>query len=162
MSSILIEKYRGFEINFNPDEEVFHSIINDEDGKRSKSFSAVKKAIDEYIKENENFEPFYVINISNFQREFGEKLKIISIRKDGRFMFENKKKEKEQLSLYHEKKYILYDPKVHDMQLVKLVFLSIAVDDANKAYSDYKEEIKGQSLTSFKEKIQPVKKSHLF
>lgn len=97
------------------------------------------------------------MKISNYGfGEIGNKLKVISIRKDGRFMIENKKGQKEQLASHYEEYYVLYDAKVHDTQLATLAVLGSAVDDANKAYDDFKKKIKGESLISFRNKIHPV------
>ena len=60
MSKILIDNYRGFDIEFETINEKFQCIITDELVKESISFSAIKKFVDEYKKTNQDFKPFYV------------------------------------------------------------------------------------------------------
>ena len=55
MSKILIETYKGFDIEFNIDCEKFQCICIDENTKESTSFAPVKRFIDEYIKANQGF-----------------------------------------------------------------------------------------------------------
>lgn len=104
---VLIEKYREFDIEFDTEYEVFTCIATEEDAKQSKSFKAVKKFIDEYVRKNHKFEPFRVIN--NPDRNWGryKYLTIIGVRKDGRFTAMTPKGEKIQLSDYEAKDYIL-------------------------------------------------------
>jgi hypothetical protein len=85
---VTIEEYRGFEIYFDTDHEVFQCVVADESAKESKSFSAVKKFVDDYKKDNQDFAPFWVDR--NPERYYTETraLKIIGLRKDGRFIAE--------------------------------------------------------------------------
>ena len=46
----LIENYRGYTINFNTEKERFETGITEDLTKESLSFSAVKKFIDDFIK----------------------------------------------------------------------------------------------------------------
>ena len=55
MSRILIENYRGFDIEFDTNIEEFTCICSKENIKESSSFPAVKKLVDEYKKENSEF-----------------------------------------------------------------------------------------------------------
>ena len=111
MSKILIENYRGFDIDFETINEKFQCIITDDLVKESVSFTAVKKFIDEYKKTNQDFKPFYVESTpSAYGYRDPKKLKIIGIRKDGRFVAENSKGEKIQVSDYSMKDYMLYVP----------------------------------------------------
>ena len=54
--NIEITNYRGYAISFNTEKETFLSDIGN-DGSEKKSFAATKKAIDEYIKDNQVFVP---------------------------------------------------------------------------------------------------------
>lgn len=110
-----IENYRGFDIFFDTDKETFYYISNgyDVDGNKQ-SFSAAKKAIDEFLKENQTFKPFWVEPNPNGYGWTKEKKKIMGIRKDGRFIFENEKGEKGQISDYNLKDYIIADPENKD------------------------------------------------
>jgi hypothetical protein len=55
-----IEIYNGFEIYFDTDQELFGCEAKT-DSKNSKSFTAVKTWIREFIKENSTFEPFIAV-----------------------------------------------------------------------------------------------------
>lgn len=104
---ILIENYRGWEIYFNSDSEEFYTVSNEHDTEKvKKTFASTKKFIDDYLKDNLNFKPFIVESEgSAYSRK--RTIKIIGIRKDGAFMYEDDKGEKAQLSKYDEKEYFL-------------------------------------------------------
>ena len=91
---ILIENYRGFDIEFDTNHEIFQCICTDEKAKESKSFSAVKKFVDEYKKDNVGFNPFWVELIPEKSYSNLKKAKIIGLRKDGRFICEDAKGQK--------------------------------------------------------------------
>lgn len=98
MSNILIENYRGFDVEFNTTYEKFQCICTDENTKESTSFTAIKKFIDEYKKNNQEFKPFFIQSTpDSYEKKY---YKVVGIRKDDRFIVENKKGEKEQLSNY--------------------------------------------------------------
>ncbi len=79
---ISIEKYRGYEIEFDTDTELFLSDVGNE-GKESKTLSGAKKQVDDYIKQNATFVPFEIISTQwgNFKP-----LILTGIRKDKRFV----------------------------------------------------------------------------
>ena len=111
MSKIFIDNYRGFDIEFETINEKFQCIITDELVKESISFTAVKKFIDEYKKMNQDFKPFYVEQTpSNYRFKVHKKIKIVGIRKDGRFVAEDFNGDKFQISDYDIKDYMLYVP----------------------------------------------------
>ena len=111
MSRILIDNYRGFDIEFETINEKFQCIITDELVKESISFAAVKKFIDEYKKTNQDFKPFFAEKIpSQYSFDEYKKIKIIGIRKDGRFVAENSEGVKFQISDYDIKYYMIYNP----------------------------------------------------
>lgn len=93
---ILIENYRGFNIEFDVNYEKFQCETEDGHSKESQSFSAVKKFIDDFKKANQEFKEFWVEK--NPEGFYGKTLKIIGFRKDGRFVGENEKGDKEQIS----------------------------------------------------------------
>jgi len=99
---ITIENYRGFDIEFDTDSEIFICIVSDERAKESKSFSAVKKFVDEYKKANENFRPFWIEVIPEKYSGsiIGKKLKVTGLRKDDRFIVENENGDKEYITDY--------------------------------------------------------------
>jgi len=102
-----IENYRGWDISFDTDKEMFHYVSSDydTDGKKI-SYAAAKKFIDDFIKENQTFTPFWVEGVPDSYGRTGKKLKVVGIRKDGRFISENEKGEKDQISDYDIKDYM--------------------------------------------------------
>ena len=105
-----IENYRGWSISFDTEKETFycHSEQWDRD-ENKKSYAATKKWIDDFIKENETFKPVWIEKKpSSYNSD--KRIKLIGIRKDGRFIYEDKNGEKKQLSEYEENGYILYNP----------------------------------------------------
>lgn len=109
MSKILIENYRGFDIEFDTNAEKFQCIVTEDNAKESVSFTAVKKFVDEYKKINQSFNPFWITPIPS---SCGDKAKrkIVGIRKDGRFVSEDTNGNKEQFSEYYEKDWMLVKP----------------------------------------------------
>jgi len=104
---ILIEEYRGFDIYFDKRTEEFNAISNEYDiQKNKKSLGLAKNSIDDYIKDNLDFKSVVVQMVGTmFASE--KEIELIGIRKDGRFVFRNKKGEPEQLSEYSERDYFL-------------------------------------------------------
>jgi hypothetical protein len=109
--TIKIEDYRGWEISFNTEKETFYTVSDTYDNQQEKrSYAAIKKYIDDFIKDNNEFKPFW---IENYDYNGRKKVKVIGIRKDNRFIYENDKGEKEQLSEYNERDwYLLNDDNV--------------------------------------------------
>ena len=105
-----IENYRGWQISFDTEKETFycHSEQWDRD-ENKKSYASTKKWIDDFIKENETFKPVWIeTKPTSYNSE--KRIKLIGLRKDGKFIYEDEKGEKKQLSQYEEKNYILYNP----------------------------------------------------
>ena len=159
---VLIEKYRGFEINFDNEAEVFVTVMTHKErgeyGKESKSYAAVKKAVDDFIKENQTFEPFKVrLTPKNYGYSSKPRfIEIIGVRKDGYFIGQNPKGERVHISEYDENDYILDTPEL-DAKYAKIAILELEVDEAIKKVSDAENDIKGITLRSLKEKYQPKK-----
>ena len=106
-----VDKYRGWEISFDTDTEKFTAYSNTHDSEIGKgSYSSVKKGIDEFIKENDTFKPYFVVPTPDYRMYRKEQIKIIGIRKDGAFVYEDKDGKKHQLSKYDEKHYMLVHP----------------------------------------------------
>jgi folylpolyglutamate synthase/dihydropteroate synthase len=104
---IEIETYRGWQISFDTDKETFYAQSDEYDrGETKKSFASAKAYVDDFIKTNVEFKPVWVETIPSHYQD-RKKVKIIGIRKDKRFVIEGKNGEKEQLSEYSEKDYIL-------------------------------------------------------
>lgn len=106
-----IENYRGWDISFDTDKEMFHVYSNTHDtDQEKKSYSAVKKYIDDFIKENNTFKSFKIIGNPLSYYIGKEPVTVIGIRKDGRFVQLTEKGEQKQISDYNEGDYILIDP----------------------------------------------------
>ena len=106
----LITEYRGWEIFFDTDKEEFYTVSNEYDKDNTKKyFASTKKFIDDYIKENNEFKPILVQKQQSMHSD-GEIIKLIGIRKDGSFMYEDKNGKKQQLSKYNETDYFLINP----------------------------------------------------
>jgi len=102
----LIEEYRGFNIYFDTYEEVFYTSSDWRDTEqRKKSYPSIKKWIDDFIKDNEAFVPFFVERLAS-DYHTAQVISIIGIRKDGRFVFE-KDGVKKQMSEQDEKDFIV-------------------------------------------------------
>jgi hypothetical protein len=106
-----IDEYRGWVISFDTEREVFYAYSDAYDtDKDRKTYSSMKAYIDEFIKDNQDFKPIWVERPPNMWGRH-EKIKLIGIRKDKRFVYENEKGERSQLSEYNEKDYILCNEK---------------------------------------------------
>jgi hypothetical protein len=149
---VLIETYRGFEISFDSSNEKFWYLSERYDTESSsKSFAAIKKGVDDFIKDNKDFKPFWIENDLN--KNYGyKKLKIIGIRKDGAFVFENSKGEKEQLSKHIESDYILYN-EANDELRVDIAELENKVTELNKEIRALKSKQIGTPLIEYKQNL---------
>ena len=149
---VLIETYRGFEISFDPGNEKFWYLSERYDSESSsKSFSAIKKAVDDFIKENKDFKPFWIEN--NLTKCYSyQKLKIVGIRKDGAFVFENSKGEKEQLSKHNEDNYIVYN-EANDELRTEIAELEDKANALNKEIRALKAKQIGTPLTEYKQTL---------
>lgn len=107
---IQIENYRGFDIEFDTEYEKFQCIVTDENAKESVSFAVIKKFIDDYKKNNQDFNPFWIEPTPNFYHSKEGKLKVIGIRKDGRFVAEDENGKQSQISDYNLKDYMIFTP----------------------------------------------------
>lgn len=107
---VKIENYRGWDISFDTKRETFYSESEVWDrAETKKSFASAKKFIDDFIKENMDFKHVWVEKPATMFSD-AKKIKLIGIRKDGRFMYEDAKGEKQQMSDYSEKDFILCNP----------------------------------------------------
>lgn len=104
MNSILIEKYRGFDIEFNKSNNRFECRVTGDQIRKSSDFELIKKGIDSYIKDNEGFKPFWILRTKPSGDE-QYRLRVTGIRKDGRLSVENEKGEKSHLSDWDLDKY---------------------------------------------------------
>ena len=117
-----IENYRGWEISFDTDQETFCAVSTQHDkGETKRSYAAAKKYIDEYIKENNSFKPIMVHQMPFIDKD-AEPIKLIGLRKDNSFMYEDIEGQKHHLSSYSEDNYFLVDTEndVHFDRIIEL------------------------------------------
>lgn len=110
---VFIEEYRGFEITFDTKNETFSAWSDSFDDEfNKKSFTAVKKGVDDYIKENATFKPFKIQRVFSYGGKISkieDPLLVVGITKDKRLVVQLGDKKK-QLSDYDAKDFILYNP----------------------------------------------------
>lgn len=149
---VVIENYRGWSISFDTEKETFcsHSEQLDRD-ENKKSYAATKKWIDDFIKENEVFEPVWIETKPN-QYNPAKRIKLIGIRKDGRFIYENEKGEKKQLSDYEEKDYILYNPK-NDKYREEAKKIDVELEELRLKRNAILNKVVGIELAEYKKQI---------
>lgn len=136
---ITIENYRGYEIRFNTNRETFVCDIDDERSVK-KSFGALKKFIDRFIKDNDVFNKFKIIASPNPRFNKRRVVTVIGQRKDGRFIGQDEKGDKFQISDYDLKQYCLYEeslnPYFEELELIKQKNI-----EENKRYELNRKEI---------------------
>lgn len=146
-----IEVYRGWTISFDTEKETFycHSEQLDRDEKK-KSFASTRKWIDDFIKENQVFKPVWV---ESKPKSYGEKkIKIIGIRKDGKFVYEAPNGDKKQLPDYSEKDYILYD-EVNEQHKIEAEKIDQQIESLRLQRSTILDKVKGVELVEYKKQI---------
>ena len=149
---VIIDNHRGWEISFDTELETFYCISDRYDrDETKKSFASIKKFIDDFIKENEIFEPVWVETKPNSYTS-DKKIKLIGIRKDGRFIYENSKGEKQKLSDYNEKDYILYDAN-NDKFRLEAEKINKEIEVLNAKRDAVLDKITGIELTEYKKEL---------
>jgi hypothetical protein len=150
---IEIEKYRGWTIYFDPSNEDFYTLSDEYDHQKTKkSFAAVKKYIDDFIKENQTFVPVIVEKPSSTWSP-AHRIKLIGIRKDNRFIYEDEDGSQKQLSEYNEKDYIMVNP-LNDPIYERISVLKTDRDRISKEISDAEKQIIKVGLSGIKEKYK--------
>lgn len=145
--NVKIENYRGFDIMFETDSERFSFSLDKGSWKEKQSYAACKKNIDDFIKENQNFTPFFVINKN------GSKVKIIAIRKDKRFVSESVRGN-EQFYEYEEERYYLYEEKYEEI-INNIKKLENQISEKHKEISIEQAKIAGKTLREYKNEKFP-------
>ena len=144
--AIKIETYRGFDILFEPQSERFTFALDEGSWTTKQSYSACKKNIDDFIKNNNNFKPFYAIKKDAIRKVF-----VTGIRKDNKFVFDDGI-----LSDWDEKYYILHEESFDNL-----------IDEYNKLYEEFekikeeyyskvnelKSKITGKTLVEYKKEL---------
>lgn len=146
---VKIENYRGWDISFNSEKETFFVESDEWDQKKEKrSFAACKTFVDEYLKANSEFKPIRIQHKTE-----GTEILLTGIRKDMRFVYEEKG-EKKQLSDYYEDRYIVFSadnlPIFEEIKTWKK-----AIADGHKQVDRLEASIQGKSLPQFKKELYP-------
>jgi hypothetical protein len=151
MKNIPIEEYKGFEISYNTEEDKFECIValeNEEKKKRS-SLKELRLTIDEYIKANKTFKPFFVLHHPEHGIGGCEKIKVVGIRKDGIFVYEKKEENgelvKKPFSKYYLKDYILDIPE-NEAIFKELELLDIKREYIQKREKEINKQVKRTTL----------------
>ncbi len=147
-----IENYRGWSIQFDTEKESFycHSEQYDSD-ENKKTYSATKKWIDDFIKENQTFKPVWIEKKPNGYGGY-KKIKLIGIRKDGRFVFEDPNGNKRQLSDYEEKDYILYNSE-NEKYKEEASKIDLELEALRLKRNDVLKNVSGVELVDYKNQI---------
>jgi len=150
----IVDNYRGWEITFDTDTEKFTAYSNGYDRDMVKvSYASCKSSIDEFIKENSEFRPFYIFpNIDGYDRK--GKCKVIGIRKDGAFMIEDSKGVKSQMSKYNEDGYILYTDGCEILISKYNELRKKLQDDMESAKKDLIEKLKPVTIKEYREQLK--------
>lgn len=155
---VLIETYRGFEIYFDTEDETF--LFSSDDHTRTvekRSYASIKKQVDDIIKENSTFVPFEVVR-NPFEHgglNQRERIRVVGIRKDGRFVIDGKKKgEFEQLSTYNEKNWIKDIPENQPIFL-QIASLEFEIEGLRKKIREQKDKLVIVTLEDLKPKYLP-------
>ena len=149
---IKIEDYRGWSIEFDNEKESFycHSEQYDRD-ETKKSYSSVKKFVDDFIKDNFSF-PRTKMQSKPSSWKDREILTLVGIRKDERLVYEDEKGDKHQLSEYNEKDYILYSEE-NDKHYDYADKLQEKIDQLMKEKKEILNNVIGVELVDFKKQL---------
>ena len=148
---IEIENYRGWSISFDTDLEIFFCYSERLDkAEHKKSFSATKKFIDEFIKDNQDFKAVWFEAKPTIYSD-GRKIKLVGLRKDRLFIYEDEKGQKSHLSLSSEKNYILFDEK-NNIYKNEVSQIEKEIDELRKKRNEVLAEIKGIELQEYKKR----------
>lgn len=142
--AIKIEDYRGFEIQFEPQTERFTYSTDGSSWSQKQSYSACKKAIDDYLKDNANFKAFKIRH-----RDYNNVHTVIGMRKDNRFIIVDEKGKKDQISEYNESDFILYNEE-DEKHYAQIALYELEEDELRKKKKDERAKVSNVTLKSVK------------
>lgn len=153
---ILIEEYRGWEIYFYPDKERFTAFSDNYDwqSKEKVSLSSARKEVDDYITLNVKFVPVMIQKVPSMFHGSNIK-KLVGIRKDGRFNYENEDGKLRQLSSYEEDDYFMVDEE-NDKLFKSISDIEIEIKKLVDKQNELKTHIKKVGLDTLKEKYKEL------
>jgi len=151
---VLIDNYRGFDIQFDVESERFQCVITEDITKDTSSYAPVKKFIDDYKKDNKSFAPFYAVsNPDSYTKQ--KRIKIVGMRKDRRFISEVDGETK-QVSDYSLRDFILELPE-NEVHIAELYALEERQKQAEEEYRKHRKEIVSRmkivTLGQFKQQL---------
>lgn len=147
-----IENYRGWDISFNTDTEKFYVQSNEYDkGETKNTYASVKTWVDNFIKDNQSFKPFWVERLETKFNNY-QKIKIIGIRKDGRFIYEGENGKKEQISDYNESYYILYNEE-NEIYKEQIKVIREEINVLEDKIKNIESQIKSIQLKNYKKQL---------
>ena len=149
---IQIEEYRGWSISFDTDKESFYCHSDNYDRDQIKqSYLSTKKWIDDFIKDNEKFKPIWIEAKPSTYVSY-QKIKLIGIRKDGRFIFEDEKGNKKQLSDHQEKDYVLLNPDNYKYRK-EAELIDLKIEELRLKRNAILKNVSGVELVDYKKQI---------
>jgi hypothetical protein len=151
-----VDKYRGWDISFDTDKETFTAYSNVYDREIVKmSYASVKKHIDDFIKDNQNFKPFYIVRAINIYTNL-KRARVVGLRKDGAFVAEKMDGEKFQVSKYDESSYVLETSEYEEINS-EYERLNLIAQQARKNVDDYIKTKTFKSLADYKKELLNTK-----
>lgn len=151
--NVKIEDYRGWEIYFNTDREDFYTVSNEYDhDQKKRSYSSIRKYIDDYIKDNFEFKPITVHRLGEVERP----IKIIGIRKDGRFVYEDKEGKKHQFSSYDEYSYFLVND-ANESSFKELIKLKLDKKNIENTIKEIESKVIKFTVKEYREQLINIK-----
>lgn len=150
-TKVFIENYRGWDILFDTEKETFYAMSDEQDrGEHKKSFASAKKYVDDFIKENDQFKPFWVQGIPDGWRD-KKPVKVIGIRKDNRFVYESPKDGSQcQMSEWDEKDYMLINPE-NDVHFETIRVIDEQIEQLQQSKNEVRKLFKVVKLSNIKQ-----------
>jgi hypothetical protein len=139
---VKIEEYRGFNILFETESELFECELTATSHDRGSSLVSVKKQIDDYLKNS--FTPFFVIN-KRFKEVNYEKAKIIGREKNGWFVVEERGT-RSVMTPYGHVGYFIYKEKEGDRLIKKIEAINAKINKLNKEREELLKSCKLETL----------------
>lgn len=138
---ILIENYKGWDIFFNRDIQMFYTLPTQYLSEQTKcsTFDCVKKFIDKYTKANRGFKPIAIERYPplNGVRILGQ---LVGRTEDDRFLYKTENGEIKMLNAHEENNWFLIDPN-NNSNLEEIRLLNNEIDEMRKGMGKITEKI---------------------
>jgi hypothetical protein len=139
---VKIEEYRGFNILFETESELFECELTATSHDKGSSLVSVKKQIDDYL--NVSFTPFFVIN-KRFHEVHYKKARIIGKEKNGCFVIEERGT-RSVMTSYGHVSYFIWKEKEGDRLIKKIEAINAKINKLNKERQELLESCKLDTL----------------